>query len=144
MALPKLDAAVFIRDHGWNRERMAIAMGVQTPQVAKYLGGHRRISPRMKTALLCEFGDAAFVFVDICDRAFAVTSAAPKPATKTRQSNAEGERTIAYAYARDEHDGKTYTIEEWKRLFGEPGGRGPDINGRFSGFFDTEPCWLGE
>jgi hypothetical protein len=50
----------------------------------------------------------------------------------------------AYAYARDEHDGKTYTIDEWKRLFGEPGGGGPDVNGRYSGCFDTEPCWLGE
>lgn len=66
------------------------------------------------------------------------------PGKVIKRAYAPEKKPPAYAYAHDEHDGKTYSIHEWKRLFGEPGGAGPDINGRFSGFFDTEPCWLGE
>ena len=37
-----------------------------------------------------------------------------------------------------EDDGVRYTIDEWKRLFGEPGS-GADIHGRMNGYFPTEP-----
>jgi hypothetical protein len=37
-------------------------------------------------------------------------------------------------------DTKLYTIDEWKKLYGTPGGgNGIDINGRTSGYFPTEP-----
>lgn len=146
MPAPKLDATLFIREHGWDRNRMAIAMQVQAAQVSKYLGGHRRVSPGMKTALVKEFGEAAYVLVEMCDRAFAITHAAPSTPErgKRKPDRPIKNRPPEYAYAGDEHDGKTYPIDEWKRLFGEPGGAGADVNGRYSGYFDTEPCFIGE
>ena len=34
------------------------------------------------------------------------------------------------------------TIDEWKKRYGVPGSGGlPDQNGRYSGFFATEPCF---
>ena len=40
-------------------------------------------------------------------------------------------------------DGITYLpIDEWIRRYGRPGNGGaPDANGRYSGYFATEPCF---
>jgi len=129
-------AAIFVADQGWSRERLAIVLEVQTPQVGKYLGGHRRVSPGMKTRLVNEFGEAAYALVEMCDQAWRVNrdrEKAPKP------KRVERERYVPPVY-----DGPRYTIDEWIERFGRPGGGGPDVNGRFSGYFDTEPCFLGE
>jgi plasmid maintenance system antidote protein VapI len=128
-------AAIFVADQGWSRDRIAIVLEVQTLQVGKYLGGHRRVSPGQKTRLVNEFGDAAYELVEMCDRAWQVNRDTPKPTKRT---------TKRETYTPPAYDGPRYTIDEWIERFGRPGGGGPDINGRFSGYFDTEPCWLGE
>jgi plasmid maintenance system antidote protein VapI len=136
MASASTPAAVFIDEQGWTRERIAIVLEVQTPQVSKYLGGHRRVSPSMKTRLVNEFGDAAYALVEMCDQAWHVNrerEKTPKPKREKRET-----------YTPPVYNGPRYTFDEWVKRFGRPGGGGPDINGRYSGFFDTEPCWLGE
>ena len=135
--MPALSSAsVYLDEQGWQRERVAVVMRVQPLQLHKYFGGHRRVSPGMKTRLVSEFGDAAYTLVEMCDQAWRVNrdrEKAPKP------KRAERERYVPPVY-----DGPRYTFDEWVKRFGPPGGGGPDANGRFSGYFDTEPCWLGE
>ena len=129
-------ATVYLHEQGWSKEQVAIAMRVQPLQLHKYFGGHRRVSPGMRMRLVSEFGEAAYALVEMCDQAWRVNrdrEKAPKP------KRAERERYVPPVY-----DGPRYTIDEWIERFGRPGGGGPDINGRYSGYFDTEPCWLGE
>jgi plasmid maintenance system antidote protein VapI len=136
VAAASTPAAVFVAEQGWSRDRLAIVLEVQTPQVGKYLGGHRRVSPGMKTRLVNEFGDAAYALVEMCDQAWRVNrerEKAPKPKKVEREK-----------YVPPVYDGPRYTIDEWIARFGRPGGGEPDINGRYYGYFDTEPCWLGE
>jgi hypothetical protein len=128
-------ASVYLDERGWQRERVAVVMRVQPLQLHKYFGGHRRVSPGMKTRLVSEFGDAAYTLVEICDRAWRVNRDAPKPPRRS---------TKRETYQPPAYDGPRYTFDEWVERFGRPGGGGADVNGRFSGYFDTEPCWLGE
>jgi plasmid maintenance system antidote protein VapI len=129
-------AAVFLEEQGWTRDRIAIVLEVQTPQVGKYLGGPRRVSPGQKTRLVNEFGDAAYELVQMCDAAWRVNREAPKAPRPNRQPKEK--------YVPPVYNGPRYTIDEWIERFGRPGGGGPDINGRYRGYFDTEPCFLGE
>ena len=133
---PETPAAVFVEEQGWTRDRIAIVLEVQTPQVGKYLGGHRRVSPGMKTRLVNEFGDPGYILVELCDHAWNVNRSMEKPVAKKRAKRE--------TYTPPAYDGPRYTIDEWIERFGPPGGGGPDINGRYSGYFDTEPCFLGE
>jgi hypothetical protein len=90
----------------------------------------------MKTRLINEFGDAAYTLVEMCDHAWDVNRGAEKPVKKKPAKREVYEPPV--------YDGPRYTFDEWVDRFGRPGGGGPDVNGRFSGYFDTEPCFLGE
>ena len=129
-------ATVYLHEQGWSKEQVAIAMRVQPLQLHKYLGGHRRVSPGMKTRIVNEFGDPGYILVELCDHAWKVNRSMEKPVAK--------KRTKRETYTPPVYDGPRYTFDEWVKRFGRPGGGGPDVNGRFSGYFDTEPCWLGE
>ena len=129
-------ATVYLHEQGWSKEQVAIAMRVQPLQLHKYFGGHRRVSPGMKTRLVNEFGDPGYILVELCDHAWKVNRSMEKPVAKKRAKRE--------TYTPPAYDGPRYTFDEWVKRFGRPGGGGPDINGRFSGYFDTEPCWLGE
>ena len=131
-----MPATRFVDEQGWSRERIAIVLRIQTPQLHKYLCGHRRVSPGMKTRLVSEFGDAAYELVEMCDHAWNVNRSAQKPV--------RAKRVKRETYTPPVYDGPRYTFDEWVARFGRPGGGGPDMNGRYRGFFDTEPCWLGE
>jgi plasmid maintenance system antidote protein VapI len=127
---------MLLQERDWSRERVAIVLEVQTVQVLKYLGGHRRVTPTMRTKLLNEFGEQARDLIALCDEAF--------EANRSREKTPRPKREKRETYTPPIYNGPRYTIDEWVKRFGRPGGGGPDINGRYSGFFDTEPCWLGE
>ena len=129
-------ATVYLHEQGWSKEQVAIAMRVQPLQLHKYLGGHRRVSPGMKTRLVNEFGDPGYILVELCDHAWKINRSMEKPVAKKRAKRE--------TYTPPAYNGPRYTFDEWVKRFGRPGGGGPDVNGRFSGYFDTEPCWLGE
>ena len=129
-------ATVYLNEQGWSKEQVAIVLRVQPLQLHKYLGGHRRVSPGMKTRLVNEFGDPGYILVELCDHAWKVNRSMQKPVAKKRAKRE--------TYTPPAYHGPRYTFDEWVKRFGRPGGGGPDVNGRFSGYFDTEPCWLGE
>ena len=129
-------ASVYLDEQGWPRDHVAVVMRVQPLQLHKYFGGHRRVSPGMKTRLVNEFGDPGYILVELCDHAWKVNRSMEKPVAKKRAKRE--------TYQPPAYDGPRYTFDEWVKRFGRPGGGGPDVNGRFSGYFDTEPCWLGE
>ena len=129
-------ATVYLHEQGWSKEQVAIAMRVQPLQLHKYLGGHRRVSPGMKTRIVNEFGDPGYILVELCDHAWKINRSMEKPVAKKRAKRE--------TYTPPAYNGPRYTFDEWVKRFGRPGGGGPDVNGRFSGYFDTEPCWLGE
>ena len=128
-------ASAYAKEHGWTLAQLSIVLSVTEGQVWRYFSGYRRITPKAKTALLREYGDAAYTFVELCDTAWRVKHERTAVATKD-----ESEAFVAPAY-----DGPYHTIDEWIRLFGKPGNGGlPDQNGRYSGFFPTEPCFIGD
>jgi len=129
-------ATVYLNEQGWSKDHVAVVLRVQPLQLHKYLGGHRRVSPGMKTRLVNEFGDPGYILVELCDHAWNVNRGAEKPVKKKRVKREVYEPPV--------YDGPRYTFDEWVKRFGRPGGGGPDVNGRFSGYFDTEPCFLGE
>ena len=129
-------ATVYLHEQGWSKEQVAIVLRVQPLQLHKYFGGHRRVSPGMKTRLVNEFGDPGYILVELCDHAWKVNRSMEKPVAKKRAKRE--------TYQPPAYNGPRYTFDEWVKRFGRPGGGGPDVNGRFSGYFDTEPCWLGE
>ena len=140
MATPAGAALAYAREQGWTRDQLANVLGCDPAKTAVYTNGHRRVGPKRKTALVNEFGEAAYAFVEICDAAFAA-----KRNMVTLEVKAEAKpQPQRKKYVPPVYDGPRYTIDEWIERFGRPGGGGPDINGRYRGFFDTEPCFLGE
>ena len=140
MATPAGAALQYAREQGWTRDQLANVLGCDPAKTAVYTNGHRKVGPKRKTALVNEFGEAAYVFVEMCDQAFAakrnpvVVEAKVEPKPKPPREK----------YVPPVYNGPRYTIDEWIERFGRPGGGGPDINGRYRGYFDTEPCFLGE
>ena len=145
-------ASLLLRDLGWARERVADTIPCNHTTVFKYLTGVRNLTPKSRTRLLREFGDEAWKLIDACDaarNAYTTTGSRIIGEKNTRLTLAT--RIVAAAALKRENivgdtieeDTTTYTIEEWKNLFGEPGS-GADIHGRWGGVFATEPCFLDE
>ena len=126
----------YAEQHSWSRDQIANTLGVMPNQVSKYVCGARRVSVSQKNAMIREFGDAAYEWVELCDATWRVKREVPK--VKRERSTPKPD---AVNPPDADWDGTTYTIEEWKELFGTPG-RGVDEHGRiigFSPYFATEP-----
>lgn len=143
-------------------EDLSRVCGVAPRSVMKYLYGERAAAEKVRLVLVRELGDRGRVIVGHMERARAdyVATHPVAPGGKRRISaRAYSVRTPLeagrakpareawappeYAFAGDEHDGKVYSIDEWKRLFGEPGTLW-DANGRIWGVFPSEPCFCEE
>ena len=98
-------ATVYLNEQGWSKEQVAIAMRVQPLQLHKYLGGHRRVSPGMKTRIVNEFGDPGYILVELCDHAWNVNRSMEKPVAKKRAKREK--------YTPPVYDGPRYTFDEW-------------------------------
>ena len=151
-------ARLIMAEHGITIEDLARIGGASERAAYSWARGEREPADKVHYAIVREWGPAGRQVSGALARAREDWLAKhhvkpgqgrkigrkPTPGKVVKRDKPREKMLPAYAFAGDEHDGKTYTIDEWKRLFGEPGGGGPDINGRFSGYFDTEPCWLGE
>jgi hypothetical protein len=134
-------AAVLMREHGVSTMMLARVLGCGDSHVFRYTNGHRRLSPVMMSKIRREFPTIADELIAACSAARVARTAEPARIVCVR---APKRRWQPVARAADPNwDGKHYTIEEWKRLFGAPGSS-QGASGRVEGFFPTEPCFLGE
>lgn len=127
--------------HGWTRPQLARVLGCGETHVWKYLNGHRRVSPVQASKLESEFGADAVAFVSACRASWTLRTEVV-PRAKPRPKKMDPWKPAARAADAD-WDGKLYTIDEWKRLFGAPGSS-QGVSGRVEGFFPSEPCFIGE
>lgn len=151
-----------MRDQGVDLEDLARLASVSEWSARKYMYGERAIPDKVHYALVREFGQAGRIVAGALDRAreeyLEEHPVAPggkrrlsrkaRPSAKIVARPSVPERDVA-AELVEEDDGETYTIEEWKRLFGEPGGGVThDRHGRVFGigaaYFATEPDFCEE
>jgi len=134
-------AAVLLMEYGVSTMMLARVLGVGDSHVFRYTNGHRRLSPVMMSKIRREFPTIADELIAACAAARVARTAEPARIVRVR---APKRRWQPVARAADpDWDGKLYTIEEWKRLFGSPGSS-QGVSGRVEGFFPTEPCFIGE
>ena len=136
------EATVLMHAHGWSRAQLARVLGCGETHVWKYLNGHRRVSPVQASKLESEFGADAVAFVASCRASWTLRSEVVPARAKPKPKRADPGKPIGRA-ADEDWDGKLYKIDEWKRLFGEPGSS-QGVSGRVEGFFPSEPCFIGE
>ena len=151
-------ARLVMKEHGITIDDLARLGGASERAAYSWVRGEREAADKVHYAMIREWGNAGRQVSGAIAKAREAwveshpispgqgrkIGRKPTPGKVVKRKPEREKQPPAYAKAGDEHDGKLYTIEEWKRLFGEPGGGGPDVNGRYSGCFDTEPCWLGE
>ena len=136
------EATVLMHAHGWTRPQLARVLGCGETHVWKYLNGHRRVSPVQASKLESEFGADAVAFVASCRASWTLRSEIVLARAKPKPKRADPWKPIGRA-ADEDWDGVLYPIDEWKRLFGEPGSS-QGVSGRVEGFFPSEPCFIGE
>lgn len=136
------EATLLMHAHGWSRAQLARVLGCGETHVWKYLNGHRRVSPVQASKLESEFGANAIAFVHACRSSWTLRAEMIPMRAKPKPKRADPWQPAARA-ADDDWDGKLYKIDEWKRLFGEPGSS-QGVSGRVEGFFPSEPCFIGE
>jgi transcriptional regulator with XRE-family HTH domain len=136
------EATVLMRAHGWTRPQLARVLGCGETHVWKYLNGHRRVSAVQASKLESEFGADAVAFVSACRASWTLRSEVVPAGAKPRPKRADPWKPIGRA-ADEDWDGVLYKIDEWKRLFGEPGSS-QGASGRVEGYFPSEPCFIGE
>ena len=128
-------------EHGVSTMMLARVLGCGDSHVFKYTNGHRALSAVMMSKIRREYPAIGDELIAACSAARVARTA--EPARIVRVS-APKRRWQPVARAADpDWDGTLYTIEEWRRLFGEPGSS-QGASGRVEGFFPSEPCFLGE
>ena len=151
-----------MREQGVTLEDLARVASVSEWSARKYLYGERALVDKVQYALVREFGQAGKIVAGAIERAreeyleehpFDPTSGQrlsrrSKPSAKVVEQPIVEERDV-HAELVEEDTGERYSIEEWKRLFGEPGGGVThDRHGRVFGiggaYFATEPCFCEE
>jgi plasmid maintenance system antidote protein VapI len=129
-----------MQTNGWSQAQVARVLECGELHVFKYLTGLRGVSPKQASQLRREFGSDADAFVDACN---AAKVRVREPRVVQREASPKRVSRCAQNPADADWDGKLYTIEEWRALFGEPGSS-QGANGRAEGYFQTEPCFIGE
>ena len=128
-------------EHGVSTMMLARVLGVGDSHVFKYTNGHRALTAVMMSKIRREYPATADELIAACASARLARTAEPARITRVRAPKRLW-KPIARA-ADEDWDGKLYTIEEWRSLFGSPGSS-QDASGRVEGFFTTEPCFIGE
>ena len=128
-------------EHGVTTMMLARVLGCGDSHVFKYTNGHRALTAVMMSKVRREFPAVADELIRACGEARKSRRVEPTRVTRVR---APKRRWQPVARAADpDWDGQLYTIEEWRRLFGEPGSS-QGVSGRVEGFFPSEPCFIGE
>ena len=134
-------AALIMLEHGVSTMMLARVLGVGDSHVFKYTNGHRALTAVMMSKIRREYPAAADELIAACASARLARTAEPARIIRVRAPKRTW-KPIARA-ADEDWDGRLYTIEEWRRLFGAPGSS-QGVSGRVEGFFPTEPCFIGE
>jgi len=128
-------------EHGVSTMMLARVLGVGDSHVFKYTNGYRALSAVMMSKIRREFPMVADELIEACAAARVARTAEPARIVRVR---APKRRWQPVTRAADpDWDGKLYTIEEWRSLFGAPGSS-QGVSGRVEGYYPTEPCFLGE
>lgn len=134
-------AALIMLEYGVSTMMLARVLGVGDSHVFKYTNGHRALTAVMMSKIRREYPVIGDELIAACAAARVERTAEPARITRVRAPKRDW-KPIARAADAD-WDGRLYTIEEWRSLFGAPGSS-QGANGRVEGFFPTEPCFLGE
>ena len=128
-------------EHGVSTMMLARVLGCGDSHVFKYTNGHRTLTAVIMSKIRREYPHIGDELIAACSAARVVRTAEPARIIRVR---APKRRWQPVARAADpDWDGNLYTIEEWRRLFGEPGSS-QGASGRVEGFFPSEPCFIGE
>ena len=128
-------------EHGVSTMMLARVLGIGDSHVFKYTNGHRALTAVMMSKIRREYPTIGDELIAACSAARVARTAEPARIVRVRAPKRRWQPV-----ARDadpDWDGKLYTIEEWRRLFGAPGSS-QGVSGRVEGFFPSEPCFLGE
>ena len=122
-------------------DELAKLIGCERPRVTRYVTGDRRIPKGARNRIIARYGPRAQIFLNAIDVARGDTELY---ATWSSDEGAKyGDRKggdpplISVHVFDNEQDDCTYTIDEWRELFGEPGTH-VDIHGRQFGAYTTE------
>lgn len=115
---------------GLTHEDFVARMSLHRRRSLRILTGSLELTDEHRAFVLSEWGEKLVAAIDKSRALF--IEQRDKPTTNTD-------------LAAESYDGPWFTISEWRAKFGEPGnGRACDDDGRVSGFFPTEPCFIGE
>ena len=134
-------AALIMLEHGVSTMMLARVLGVGDSHVFKYTNGHRALTAVIMSKIRREYPAAADELIAACASARLARTAEPARIIRVRAPK-RAWKPIARS-ADEDWDGELYTIEEWRRLFGQPGSS-QGVDGRVEGYFQTEPCFIGE
>ena len=122
-------------------DQLAGVIGCTRPHVTRYVNGDRRIPKAVRNQIVARWGPRAQTFLDAIDLA---RGDAGLYAPWSNDAGAKyGERKggepplVSVHVFDDELDECTYTIDEWRARFGEPGTH-VDVHGRQFGAYATE------
>jgi hypothetical protein len=150
-----VDVLAVMREEGITLDDLSVASGFSAYSCRKYVYGEREIRSKAERELVARHGSRANAIIRAMHekRAEWIRSHPVAPCGKKRlalKSVVEKRQPVLQESwkpmpraADEDWDGELYTIEEWRRLFGAPGSS-QGANGRVEGFFQTEPCFLGE
>ena len=127
---------VFLEEREIPKTRLASLFGISTVQFSKYVCGARRLNVEQRRLVMSQWPrDAEELFEIFDDARKAWESRQPLRVSRPAPKVVAEEKTLE---PEEEDDGKSYTIEEWKARFGEPGPL-TDVHGRVWEYFSTEP-----
>ena len=153
-----MNAADVMREHAITLDDLARVTGYSAHSCRKYVYGEREMRQAHEHELVEEYGAPGRVLAEAMRtkrREYLATHPlAPANGrngkrlaiTKPLRVKAREKRGVWKPIANpadDDWDGKLYPIDEWKRLFGEPGSS-QGASGRVEGYFPSEPCFMGE
>ena len=150
-----IDVLSLMREEGITLDDLAAASGFSSHSCRKYVYGEREVRSKTERELVARHGAAANTIIRAMHEKraewLALHPVAPcgkkrlaaKPIIMKREASPRRVSRYVPNPADADWDGKLYTIEEWRALFGEPGSS-QGANGRVEGYFQTEPCFIGD
>jgi hypothetical protein len=130
---------MLLEERGIPKVALADVCGIGPQQLSKYVCGARRLNAEQRRAIEAEYAMVAAEVIGAFDAAREAWQSTA-PVGMSRPIPPMNERIVD---TDEPDDGEWYTIDEWKRRFGEPG-LAVDANGRMMGYFATEPDYCEE
>lgn len=146
---------------GMNYADLATTLGISIGTVNSKMHGRSRFTAEQARHLEREYGADGAALVDAVDTAFRIFRQGETQAEMDERRREtiqlvliedrvvepeiimRDDGTVIYVEPDDPNDTATYTIDEWKARFGEPG-MASDRHGRMLGYFSTDPDYCEE